>query len=84
MTTLVAARFVNAKVDALLDESLTGAVVERIAENGAERFASARAVAGRLAERGYERLRLLDPGHAESGARSPCSAPSRRSSTPNP
>jgi RHH-type proline utilization regulon transcriptional repressor/proline dehydrogenase/delta 1-pyrroline-5-carboxylate dehydrogenase len=65
VTTLVAARFVNAKVDVLLDETLAGPIITRLAENGAERFASPRALAGKLAERGYERLRLLGSGDAD-------------------
>ena len=65
VTTLVAARLVNARVNVLLDETLAGPVITRLAENGAEPFASPRALAGKLAERGYERLRLLDPGYGE-------------------
>jgi RHH-type proline utilization regulon transcriptional repressor/proline dehydrogenase/delta 1-pyrroline-5-carboxylate dehydrogenase len=62
LTALVAARLVGAAVELYLDEALSGALVARIAENGARRFASARQVAGQLAERSYERVRLLDPG----------------------
>jgi hypothetical protein len=61
LTALVAARLANAELDVFLDESLSGNLVERIAAPGASRFASARAVAGKLVERGYERLRLLEP-----------------------
>jgi RHH-type proline utilization regulon transcriptional repressor/proline dehydrogenase/delta 1-pyrroline-5-carboxylate dehydrogenase len=66
VTALVASRLVRAEIDVFLDESLVGPVVERVAAIGASRFASPRAVAGKLAERGYERLRLLDPQPAEA------------------
>jgi RHH-type proline utilization regulon transcriptional repressor/proline dehydrogenase/delta 1-pyrroline-5-carboxylate dehydrogenase len=66
LTALVAARLANAELDVFLDESLSGSLVERVAAPGASRFASARAVAGKLAERGYERLRLLEPAPGEA------------------
>jgi RHH-type proline utilization regulon transcriptional repressor/proline dehydrogenase/delta 1-pyrroline-5-carboxylate dehydrogenase len=66
VTTLVAARFVDAPADVFLDETLHGPVVARLAELGATRFASARALAGKLTEQGYERLRLLAPESADA------------------
>jgi RHH-type proline utilization regulon transcriptional repressor/proline dehydrogenase/delta 1-pyrroline-5-carboxylate dehydrogenase len=66
VTTLVAARLVRAEVGVFLDETLSSPVVPRLLENGASRFASARAVVGHLAEQGYERLRLLDPGPGDA------------------
>jgi len=66
VATLVAARFVQASVDVFLDESFTGPVVDRIVASGASRFASTRALAGKLAERSYERLRLLAPAPGDA------------------
>jgi RHH-type proline utilization regulon transcriptional repressor/proline dehydrogenase/delta 1-pyrroline-5-carboxylate dehydrogenase len=61
VTALVAARYAGAHVDVYLDETLAAPAIARLVEQGAVRFASARALVGRLAEHGYERLRLLDP-----------------------
>jgi RHH-type proline utilization regulon transcriptional repressor/proline dehydrogenase/delta 1-pyrroline-5-carboxylate dehydrogenase len=66
VTTLVAARFVQANVELYLEESLGGPVAQRMAAAGASRFASVRAVAGRLAEREFERVRLLEPTPGEA------------------
>jgi hypothetical protein len=66
VTTLVAARFVNARVEVFLEESLTGPVAQRIAAVGASRFASLREAAGRLAEREFERVRILEPTPGEA------------------
>ncbi len=68
LTALVAARLVRAAVEIHLDEAMSGPLVGRIAALGAERFASVRQVAGRLAERSYERVRLLDPEGEALGA----------------
>jgi RHH-type proline utilization regulon transcriptional repressor/proline dehydrogenase/delta 1-pyrroline-5-carboxylate dehydrogenase len=66
VTALVAARSVNARVEVYLEESLAGPVVERIAAAGASRFASLREAAGRLTERDFERVRILEPTPGEA------------------
>jgi RHH-type transcriptional regulator, proline utilization regulon repressor / proline dehydrogenase / delta 1-pyrroline-5-carboxylate dehydrogenase len=68
LTALLAAHLVSARADVYLDESLSGTVVESIAPNGTTRFGSVRAIAGRVAEQGYERLRLLDPSGEALGS----------------
>jgi RHH-type proline utilization regulon transcriptional repressor/proline dehydrogenase/delta 1-pyrroline-5-carboxylate dehydrogenase len=66
VTTLVAARFVRATVELFLEESLGGPVAEKVAAAGAARFASVRAVAGRLAEREFDRVRIVEPTPGEA------------------
>jgi RHH-type proline utilization regulon transcriptional repressor/proline dehydrogenase/delta 1-pyrroline-5-carboxylate dehydrogenase len=66
VTALVASRFARATVDLFLDETLHGALVPRLVEAGATTFASLRALTGKLAERSYERLRLLAPVPADA------------------
>ncbi|HEX6766966.1 MAG TPA: aldehyde dehydrogenase family protein, partial [Polyangiaceae bacterium] len=64
VTALVAARSVRAEVDVFIDALFGGSTFERLVEMGATRFDSPRALAVSLADKGYDRLRLLDPDPA--------------------